>query len=410
MGSIVAGSTGEGQTLEPRRARRALQGGEKGRRRRRSRHRQRRHEFDPRIGRATQDATGGRRRCNSRGRALLQQANAKRDARAFRRDRGGDAPAGGHLQYSRANGAPTCCPKRCSSSRAGTRNIAGVKESSGDLKQIGRFYATAHEGFIGLVRRRPSLSSVLSPGRRRRRRRCVASLFSRIPRMLERLPARPRPTRRRRFTLAPAADRRALCDDEPDSGEVGDAATGLQRRISAVFRSTRCPKRRGASAAAPRAVRVTVGRGDVGWRFLDAASTRSMPTGAAIAFSTSAPRRSARRSSRSAPRWSSPRRMTTRFRAIVNAMRALAVRHGRCAGGGSPTRRGAARARHRRRTLWNVSAKAPRCGGTAGLFPGRRRRASPPMPRRSWKCAIPAHCCGHARRIFHRRPDGRGRA
>ena len=55
---------------------------------------------------------------------------------------------------SRAAPAPTFCPRRCSNSRGAIRNVAGVKESSGDCAQFSRDLARPARGLRFLVRRR----------------------------------------------------------------------------------------------------------------------------------------------------------------------------------------------------------------------------------------------------------------
>ena len=65
---------------------------------------------------AARRRAGGRRRRDSRRRSVLQQADAERNARALRRDRRSDAAAGRRLQHPGPHRAPTCCPRRCSSS------------------------------------------------------------------------------------------------------------------------------------------------------------------------------------------------------------------------------------------------------------------------------------------------------
>ncbi len=98
------------------------------------------------------------------------------------------------------------------------RNIAGVKESSGDLKQIGMILQARPDRFRPLGRRRPPLSALSRAGRRRRRRRCVASLLARISTDARRLFRRTRRRSGADSRVAFAADRCALCNEQPDSG------------------------------------------------------------------------------------------------------------------------------------------------------------------------------------------------
>ncbi len=147
-GLVVAGSTGEGQTLDSA-ERVALWKAVK-----------------EAVGRdaavianagtnSTRESVGRRRGCGGRGRrrhpcrrALLQQADTERNARALRGDRAGRCGFRSWSTTSRAERRPTCCPRRCSSWRGRHTNVAGVKESSGDLKQIGLILRGRDDGFI----------------------------------------------------------------------------------------------------------------------------------------------------------------------------------------------------------------------------------------------------------------------
>ena len=79
-------------------------------------------------------------------------------------------------------------------------NIAGVKESSGDLKQIATILRSRPSTFTGLGGRRSSLPSVLGRRRRRRRRRGDPPLLARVPAHVRRISRRPRRRGGAKFT------------------------------------------------------------------------------------------------------------------------------------------------------------------------------------------------------------------
>ena len=147
----------------------------------------------------------------------------------FSRDRRSDEPAGRHLQHSRAHGA-NMLPATLLDLARRHGNIAGVKESSGDLKQIGM-----------ILRDRTTASScgpatIICSCRAWRSARTASSASRRIcaraniGAMVDAYARRQR-CRSGAFTcIAVAAHRRALPNDQSHRGEVGDGTDGFSRR------------------------------------------------------------------------------------------------------------------------------------------------------------------------------------
>ncbi len=119
-------------------------------------------------------------------------------------------------------------------------NIAGVKESSGDLKQIGTILRERGEGFIVWAGDDHLFLPCLALGADGVVG--VAShLCSREYRAMVDAYRNGRAGRRRADSrFAAAAHRRALCDDQSDRREMGDGPARLSASARAACRSTRC--------------------------------------------------------------------------------------------------------------------------------------------------------------------------
>ncbi len=294
---------------------------------------------------------------------------------------------------SRAEPAPTCCRRRCYDSRSAHGNIAGVKESSGDLKQIGTILRDRNDGLSS------GRATIICSCRAWRWAPTASSASRRISvrANIARWSTRYRRRERRRSgaiaRFVPAAHRRAVSDDQPHCGEMGDGSDGLSRRAvpsaarrhAGIARAATCGR-----CCALRFEPAPQSRIDARSTFSAAGSicsTRDAATQRIVEFGrATAP---ARRSSRLGTEMvvhAQKRRALSRHRQCV---RAFAVRHRRLADGRAAARRAAEATRNRRRADRAALRSGRARRHIAGLFPWRARQASRPMLRPFWKCDFP---------------------